>query len=796
MGCAASKVDNEDTVRRCKERRRLMKEAVHSRHLLASAHADYLRSMRLAAASLSRFAAGEPFLSISDSTPPVLLLAHTHQTNATASVSSSLPPPTPQPPPPPPPAPHYSPPPSSTTTSTLKVPHILSRSTSSSRKHHNSNPNPNPNLPPRAFKLPHILSDSSPAPSTRKRGDVNYANRANLASTPSMSSSAWDWENFYPPSPPDSDYFDRRKAEIEAANQQQQQQQQQQQYQHHLIEEDEFADDDEVEEEEEEEDGEGEFEDDYDDQHKPQEDNDEMTCREWDERYTSTSSSSTRSRSDGYDDMRSRSEAYGYGYGYGYGVQPAPEMGRSVPTSEIVPPSSALTIGPGAAVHHRTLAEIAASIEEYFIKAAEAGSAVSELLETGRAQLDRSFSQLKKTVYHSNSVLSALSSTWSSKPPLAVKYQLDTDALQESGGSTSHGSTLERLLAWEKKLYEEVKARETVKIEHEKKLSTLQSQEYRGKDDAKLDKTKATIKRLQSLIIVTSQAVTTTSSAILTVRDNELAPQLVELCYALLKMWRSMHQFHEIQNNIVQQVRGLVNRAAGESTSDLQRMATRDLEASVASWHSAFGRLIKYQRDYIRSLYSWLKLTLFQVTTDDPKKDHSTPISLELTAFCDEWKQALDRLPDAVASEAIKSFMNVIHVIYTKQADELKVKKRADNLSKELEKKAKALRGIEKKYYQSYSMVGLPLPGSGREVNGQVFDTRDPLAEKKSELALVRRRVEDEMTRHGKAIEVTRSMTLNNIQTGLPGVFQAMTGFSGLFVEALETVCRRAGSVH
>jgi Protein of unknown function (DUF632) len=257
-----------------------------------------------------------------------------------------------------------------------------------------------------------------------------------------------------------------------------------------------------------------------------------------------------------------------------------------------------------------------------------------------------------------------------------------------------------------------------------------------------------------------------------------------------------MHQFHEIQNNIVQQVRGLVNCAAGEPTSDLQRMATRDLEAAVASWHSAFGCLIKYQRDYIRSVYSWLKLTLLQVTTDDHKKDHSTPISLELTAFCDEWKQALDRLPDTVASEAIKSFMNVIHVIYTKQAEELKVKKRADNLSKELEKKAKALRGIEKKYYQSYSMVGLALPGSGREVNGQVFDTRDPLAEKKMELVLVRRKVEDEMTRHSKAIEVTRSMTLNNIQTGLPGVFQAITGFSALFVEALETVCRRAGSVH
>ena len=75
-------------------------------------------------------------------------------------------------------------------------------------------------------------------------------------------------------------------------------------------------------------------------------------------------------------------------------------------------------------------------------------------------------------------------------------------------------------------------ARESVKIEHEKKLSTLQSLEYRGRDSAKLDKTKASINKLQSLIIVTSQAATTTSSAIVRVRDNELAPQLVQLCFA------------------------------------------------------------------------------------------------------------------------------------------------------------------------------------------------------------------------------------------------------------------------
>ncbi|RRT52563.1 hypothetical protein B296_00030427, partial [Ensete ventricosum] len=52
MGCTASRVENEDTVRRCRERHRLIKEAVHSRHHFASAHSDYLRSLRDAAVAL------------------------------------------------------------------------------------------------------------------------------------------------------------------------------------------------------------------------------------------------------------------------------------------------------------------------------------------------------------------------------------------------------------------------------------------------------------------------------------------------------------------------------------------------------------------------------------------------------------------------------------------------------------------------------------------------------------------------------------------------------------------------
>ncbi|RCV43772.1 hypothetical protein SETIT_9G320400v2 [Setaria italica] len=430
MGCTASKVEQEDTVRRCKERRRHMKDAVAARQLLASAHADYLRSLRVTAAALSRFAQGHPSLAVSHHTAPVLLsaaapppapgAAHALPTPApSTAASSSLPPPTPlaQHPHPPPPPPQQQPQPAAAMAA----------------------PQPAPVRAPRPRRLR----------SFRKQPPVG---------TPS-SSSAWEWENFYPPSPPDSEFFDRRKPELEEANRLREfeEEEKARTYLHHhhpynLKEEDEVDDDD---------DGEVD--------HEPE----GMHCGGWeddDEHYASTTTSETRSEEG---EMGNRSEC-GFAARSECGYVARSEYGGTAPSeyaavplslrrderSEAGDSSSTVTAATEMrmVVRHRTLAEIVAAIEEYFVRAADAGNDVSELLEASRAQLDRNFRQLKKTVYHSNSVLSALSSTWTSKPPLAVRYKLDTNALEmESTEGKSHGSTLERLLAWEKKLYEEVK---------------------------------------------------------------------------------------------------------------------------------------------------------------------------------------------------------------------------------------------------------------------------------------------------------------------------------------------------
>ncbi|KAI4302827.1 hypothetical protein MLD38_038528 [Melastoma candidum] len=831
MGCAASKIDNEDVVRRCKDRRRLMKDAVFARHHLAGAHSDYSRSLRLTGSALSSFASHEP-LPVSLSTPAALLRRPPNPNPTPPPSSSSF-----RAPPPP------IPPSSSAPTPSPYVKRLLPNNP--------SRPAANGRSKPAKFKvrLPHILSESSPNSSPpqgasgsayptayiiNNKGNNGRSNRkddydygSTYASTPSQASSAWNWENFCPPSPPDSEYFDRRANEIKEEEEEEQRRRRQQLSGYEL-----------------DEDGETTSVSEYDffdnrkrwgsansvgragslkfafdkrtqiglsDVDKGSKGNkrveaEEVQCSEWgDHDYDSITSSSDDHEGDEEDNaMRSEvgtvdESAKGPSEDKGSRKEEVEEEEKK---SEVRMKSSMMSYGRSEGgsteeemrmvVRHKDLKEIVDAIRENFDSAAAAGDQVSEMLEIGRAQMDKSFSQLKKTVYHSTSMLSTLSATWTSKPPLAVKYRFDADSLDVAGGQRSLCSTLDRLLAWEKKLYQEVKAREGVKIEHEKKLAALQSQEYKGEDESKLDKTKASIKKLQSLIIVTSQAVSTTSKAITGLRDTDLVAQLVELCHGFMYMWKSMHQYHEIQNVIVQQVRGLVNCATkGQPTSELHRQATRDLESAVSAWHSSFCRLIKFQRDFIRSLHGWFKLTLLPVDNDNNSgnREHS-----DAYAFCDEWKLALDRVPDTVASEAIKSFINVVHAISVKQGEEMKVKMRTETASKELEKKASSLRNIEKKYYHYYSMVGIGMPDAGPD-SGQVPDARDPLSEKKSELAACQRRVEDEMLRHSKVIEVTRAMTLNNLQTGLPGIFQALTSFSALFTEALEAVCTRSYAI-
>ncbi|KAL6993418.1 Protein ALTERED PHOSPHATE STARVATION RESPONSE 1 [Sarracenia purpurea var. burkii] len=98
----------------------------------------------------------------------------------------------------------------------------------------------------------------------------------------------------------------------------------------------------------------------------------------------------------------------------------------------------------------------------------------------------------------------------------------------------SHCSTVEKLYAWEKKLYLEVKNAETLKMEHEKRTDQLRKLELNRGDYMKTEKTKKEVEKLESRLMVASQAIESTSAEILKLRESELYPQLVELVKGLV----------------------------------------------------------------------------------------------------------------------------------------------------------------------------------------------------------------------------------------------------------------------
>ncbi|KAE8790633.1 hypothetical protein D1007_35056 [Hordeum vulgare] len=438
------------------------------------------------------------------------------------------------------------------------------------------------------------------------------------------------------------------------------------------------------------------------------------------------------------------------------------------------------------AVRHRTLAEVAAGLEEYFVRASVAGDAVSTLLEASNAEYKGGPSSFF-------GVLCCMSSS-SSSPSVSH------DRMGSMHGGQRHSSTLQQLMVWEKKLYKEVKARERLQIRHDKKLAVLRDQEYSRKINVDIRKLKGAWDRARAQLATASEAAHASSAAISELRDTRLARQVLGLCHATRDMWKLMRQHHEAQGLIAQQLRGLSGRTSMDPTTEIQHGATRALEAAMSAWCAALGHLAKHQRDYVGALHGWLKLTLAAPSTDADSAAAS-PVAAELAAFVDRWRQALDGVHCAEVLRSIKNFVGATHALYAHQGDELRAARRVGQCTRELDRKSRMLRQVEKSYYESsYVPAGFSLWNRGmqwmEEDRRRVHHAHNEVAQHKEEIDACRRKLEGEMKRHAMAIDATRSSAVTGVQRTLPAVFQAMATFSASLATALEAVCRHGSHVH
>eukprot|EP00249_Psilotum_nudum_P019165 c27122_g1_i1 orf=266-2389(-) len=417
---------------------------------------------------------------------------------------------------------------------------------------------------------------------------------------------------------------------------------------------------------------------------------------------------------------------------------------------------------------------------DLFLVSFEAGREVSRMLEANKAHYDSNFEDSKWTVNHTN-VFSMTS--WARAAAGNLLTNEDANGSINIGGIETYASTLDKILAWEKKLYTELKARVITKIQLEKKSTQLMNQKERGIDFETIEKTRTLVQGLQTRYLVQFQAVYSAFLEIQKLRDNRLYPQLVDLIEGLSKMWKVILDCHRQQYQRVGDMKFVDNSSVFQQTTDSHQKNTMQLENQIILWHQHLERLISAQKVYVSSLHSWLHLNINQ-SEHEVKEKFSSPNKKGAPIYhlCRVWLQALDRLPGDVTLQSVKQFSSIIHETVMKQTEELRQKKRYYSLSKELEKKMQSLH-FERKYKEKHMDEHDP-DEQPEVVQGASWTASNPLQDSEASIDELRRKTEEEREKYDKLCLQSRKMSLFSLQKGLPPVLHAITEFASACSEA------------
>ncbi|KAK7388124.1 hypothetical protein VNO78_22930 [Psophocarpus tetragonolobus] len=336
-----------------------------------------------------------------------------------------------------------------------------------------------------------------------------------------------------------------------------------------------------------------------------------------------------------------------------------------------------------------SMAEVIRDLEAQFTIICNAANDISALLEAKKARYlsasnELSASKLLNPVAlfrsSSRSASSRILMNSSNSNIRDEDYEgMDDPPEEDSLLSVGHQSTLDRLYAWEKKLYEEVKSGERVRIAYEKKCKQLRNHDINGEEPSSVDKTRAAIRDLHTQITVSIHSVAAISRRIETLRDEELHPQLLELVQGLAKMWKVMAECHQTQKRTLDEAKILLvdtnaRKQCATSLTDPQRLArsASNLETELRHWRNTFESWITSQRSYINALTGWLLRCVR--CEHDPSKLACSPRRSSgthpLFGLCVQWSRRLDALQETAVLDGIDFFAAGIGSLYAQQLRE------------------------------------------------------------------------------------------------------------------------------
>ncbi|XP_071724754.1 uncharacterized protein [Rutidosis leptorrhynchoides] len=702
MGCSTSKLDDEEAVQLCKDRKRFIKQAVEQRTKFASGHLAYIQSLKRVSAALRDYVEGdEPREFFLDS----FITPVKNKNNAAAAggfISNSLKTP-----------PQIQSNPKTRTTTTLKVNYLRSGG---------GNPAIVVEERPQSPETVHVQSYNYPMmqnygndPRMQSSPSMNYYNASSFFSygyspnnRPSDSSNGNG--NIYPPSPQNSqwDFFWNPFSSLDYYGHPSRSSLDQM-----VVDND---DDDRGLRQVREEEGIPELEEDE------ITENEEMNATQDRVKVDSSTSHVEKEEvtvedvgdeeDEDDDDTSSGTEC---GCDCEHGVQPRDrkislELSRSQTSGRFEvgnrqthvvgnhQESVEETQGYTVYVNRRptSMAEVIKDLDEQFTVVCKAANEVAALLEASRAQYSVSSNELSAmkmlnpvTLFRSASSRSTSSRFLVSASKEEGGYESSSDISEESCMfSGSHQSTLDRLYAWEKKLYEQVKAGEKLRIAYEKKCNHLRNQDVKGEDPLTVDKTRAAIRDLHTQIKVSIHSVEAISKRIETLRDEELQPQLYELLEGLARMWKIMAECHQTQKRTLDEAKLLLaetpsklegRRRHSISIIDPQKLerSAGNLETELRNWRTCFHSWIASQRSYMCALTSWLLRCVRSDpdTSKHPLSPRRSSCALPIFGLCIQWSKFLDSVHETPVLDGLDFFAAGMGSIYMQHQREESTRK-------------------------------------------------------------------------------------------------------------------------
>lgn len=426
-----------------------------------------------------------------------------------------------------------------------------------------------------------------------------------------------------------------------------------------------------------------------------------------------------------------------------------------------------------------SLTKILADLDEHFLSASESAQEVSKMLEATRLHYHSNFADNRGHINHSERVMRVI--TWNKSFKGISNGEGGKDDFDSEEYET-HATVLDKLLAWEKKLYEEVKQGELMKLEYQRKVNLLNKQKKRNVTAESLEKTKAAVSHLHTRYIVDMQSMDSTVLEVNRLRDEQLYPKLVSLVEGMAKMWGSMHKHHVSQLGIVTDIKSLDIAHEPKETTKHHYDRTVQLWTVIQKWHSQFEKLVTHQKQYIQALNSWLKLNLIPIESSLKEKVsfqqgvQHPPIQVLLHS----WHDHLEKLPDELVKSGISSFAAVIKSIILHQEEEMKLKEKCEETRKEFLRKNQAFVEWREKYMHRRGTDEVD------HERGEDANAKDPISEREFVVDSLKKRLEEEIESHQRHCVQVRDKSLVSLKTRLPELFRAMSDYAYACSETYE----------